>query len=251
MRYLNSLFTFSPENGDGGDTPPPAGDGSSGGQGDPNKGYAKLLRRHGDDAGAVAALLYQENYQHRERIRQLTAENAELKGKVPAADAVVLTAEQAKSWQAYQSLGKPEEVTAQLERTKKLERDQLVGKAAEAAKFKPAVLGTLLGDMPVEVKEVEADGKKVAVAYVTPAGGAATPLTDYAKANWADFLPALEAASSSNGGGLGAATGTKPFVKQSVSGGNTQSKVQGWKEQNQKAQAERTNPLRAPTPPAK
>ena len=39
--------------------------------------------------------------------------------------------------------------------------------------------------------KIEKDGKKQPAAFVLEDGGKATPLPDYAKDNWADYLPAL------------------------------------------------------------
>lgn len=62
----------------------------------------KLIAKHDSAAAAVLALMG-ENYRARDDKRQAEA-------KVPPAGSVVLTADEAKAWDAYRTLGKPEDV---------------------------------------------------------------------------------------------------------------------------------------------
>ena len=46
-----------------------------GGTPDPTAGFKTLLEKHNNDAMAVAAMLYQDNYTARERARQLQSQS--------------------------------------------------------------------------------------------------------------------------------------------------------------------------------
>ena len=54
-------------------------------------------------------LLFQENWNYREKLRQAEEEIKGLKAKLPREGAVTLTGEQAEQWQAYQEFGNPDE----------------------------------------------------------------------------------------------------------------------------------------------
>lgn len=162
-------------------------------QQDPAEGLRNALQRANNDAMALAAQLYSENYQLRDRNRQLTA-------TAPAEGSVVLTREQAAQWTAYQQLGAPDALGTQLQQAQAaqqqltaLQRQQLLGQVAEVAGYKASVLGQLPGaqDLAFEVRDVTVDGKTVKQAFVKPKDGAEVPLAGYAQQHWADFLPAL------------------------------------------------------------
>lgn len=162
-------------------------------QQDPAEGLRNALQRANNDAMALAAQLYSENYQLRDRNRQLTA-------TAPAEGSVVLTREQAAQWTAYQQLGAPDALGTQLQQAQQaqqqlttLQRQQLLGQVAEAAGYKASVLGQLPGaaELAFEVREATVDGKTVKTAYVRPKDGAEVALSAYAQQHWADFLPAL------------------------------------------------------------
>lgn len=207
MRYLNSPFLFSPDNGDGGGgSPPPAG----GGNNDSSPSFERLLERHQNDARAVANLLFQENYQYRQAARQHEAEVAQLRGQVPTAGSVILTPEQATTWTAYQQLGTPEQLTAGRNELQGLQRQAVVTEAAAAHGYRPAVLGRLAGDLPLVVREVEENGQKQRRAFVTPEGGQETRLDSYAAEQWADFIPSLQQGQQ--------ASQQTPYVRQAPGG---------------------------------
>ena len=153
-----------------------------------------LLQRHQGDAMAVIATLLSENHQLRDERRTL-------RGQVPAQGAVVLSGEAATQWQAYQQLGAPDALTQQLQAAETarqqlagLQRSQLIRDVADAAGYKPAVLARLAGDtLAFAVRETTVDGK-VAKTVVVTDGDTEQPLADYAKTQWADFLPSLTAA---------------------------------------------------------
>lgn len=190
IRFLSHLFFFEPDKGSAGGGDPPADD--------PAKPRASdILDRHGNDALKLAERLATregDNYSLREERRQLKEQLAALQGKLPAEGAVVLAGDDASQWQAYTQLGKLDELQAALaerETTKgelaTLKRDLELRDVAQIANYKPAVLKQLAGDAQFVIKE--ADGKR---SIVVKDGEKETPLSDYAKAKWADFLPALQ-----------------------------------------------------------
>lgn len=141
-------------------------------------------------------------------------ENRGLKRNQVPKGARVLTKEEADAYDAYVALGKPDELKTKLDDGEKAattlaDRDKAdaVRTAAEASGYKQTVLGDRLKadgltEVPT-VREVERDGKKVQVAYVKDAQGAEHELTEYAKKNWGDYLPALQvqASTTTNSGG--------------------------------------------------
>lgn len=174
------------------------------------RSLAKLLKRHDGDAASVATLLFTENKEYRDKLRATEATITELKGKVPAEGALVLTPDQAATWQAYQGLGKPEDLEKLKGELTTMQRRQLLSQAAGAHGYKEAVLGTLVGDLPLEIRDVEKDGKKQAAAFVKDDKGQETALPEYAAANWADFLPSLAAVPTPPAG--------TPFPRQNTGG---------------------------------
>lgn len=145
----------------------------------------RLLEKHAD--------VLNDNAQLRGQRKALRLEVADLKGKQTPDGARVLTADEAKVYDAYVALGKPADLSAAVtERDSargeltKLSRERTIARAAEAAGYKAAVLATLAGDLDLQVKEV--DGKHLPVVVTD---GAETALADYAAKHWADFLPAL------------------------------------------------------------
>lgn len=159
-----------------------------------------LIASHGD-AKAALRTLYTENYDLREDRRKLR-EAVEGKQDVPK-DGLVLDAAQAAAWKQYQDLGKPEDVKQSLQakadlegKVKANERKELAAKVATASGYRPEVLQKLPGTEALiySVKTETVDGQEAEVAYVqTEQGATPQKLTDYAAANWKEFLPALEA----------------------------------------------------------
>lgn len=160
--------------------------------------FERLLERNNNDAARVAEKLFDENYQYRKEIRQLEQQ-------VPPAGAVVLSADDAGTWQAYQALGKPSEVKQALEERTKLQgdlvtrdRELLLRSVADTAGYKPGVLASLDRLAKAEgkvldyvVKDVQtADGKTVKMSYVKE-GDKELTLPDYVATNWTDYAPAL------------------------------------------------------------
>jgi hypothetical protein len=153
------------------------------------------MQRQGG-ADPTAALLFQENHQYRERIRQLEQQ-------LPGEGAVVLSGDQALAWQAYQGLGAPTDVQQRLTAAEQaqnelagLRRAEQIRGVAEAAGYRPTVLERLAEGLEFEVREEQRDGQTARVPYVvtkSEQGEQRTPLADYAQQHWADFLPALSA----------------------------------------------------------
>jgi hypothetical protein len=182
------------------------GDAGGGGGGNPNPAPAPapapaddrpnlqgLLQKHNNDAMAVIATLLTENYSYREARRQLEAQ-------LPAHGAVVLSAEQATTWQTYQQLGAPDALTTQLKERETvqaelatLRQDLVLRDVAGAARYDLDVLRTLGGSLTYVIKDEPVNGKPAKVAYVKD-GDKETPLDKYAEATWAKFLPSLKLA---------------------------------------------------------
>lgn len=178
----HTLF-FEPDRGGGSGNNPPTDD---------RQNLQGLLQRHQGDALAVVSTLLAENHSLRDERRQL-------RSQLPPQGAVVLNEQQAGQWTAYQQLGTvealtQERTTAQTTQTELtgLRRESLLNKVEGASGYKASVLGRLADDkIGFEIRE--ADGKK---SVIVKDGDKETPLAEYAQAKWADFLPALTAASA-------------------------------------------------------
>jgi hypothetical protein len=154
---------------------------------------------------AYIAKLEKENFNYRRDRANLREENAALKAKVPADGAVVLSADDAKAWEAYKALGKPDDLknSAKLSQTDaadlaRFRKAEVAEKAGEIAKFKPSLLGRLISadGLTLEFGTEKKDGKDVPIVSVKGADGKLTPLADYAENHWGDALPALQADSN-------------------------------------------------------
>lgn len=157
---------------------------ASGGN-DPLVAFQNLLSRS-SSAETLAHRLFEENYGHRSRIR-------ELEQLVPAQGATVLSAEQAALWQAYQQLGAPDAVQTTIQQAQQLRRDLELRDVAAAANLQIDVLRTLAGDLAFEVKDETKDGRAIRTVYVK-VDGKDIALEAYAAEKWAAFLPALRPA---------------------------------------------------------
>jgi hypothetical protein len=177
----------------------------------PENSFQKLLDKKNQDGIALARELFDENHELRKR-------NRELKAKVPADGTVILSAEDAKAWEAYRALGKPEEIGQKLKdgdeaKTKLsgLEEEKVLSGVATELKWKPEVLSDLAKGKNLTWVVTEKDGKKTV--SVKDADGKEHPAEDYAKANWSLYLPALQAEESdrqipAGGAGKGGGTGS-------------------------------------------
>lgn len=153
-----------------------------------------LIARHGNAREAIAVLL-SENHGYRNRIRDLRAQ-------VPADDAAVLSADEAKLWEQFQALGSAEELAARIQerdafaaRLKEYDRKELLAEAARLHGYDPEVLAQLPGAESLEFRlsERTVDGKAATFAQVALGDDAFINLDRYAEQVWPKFLPALEA----------------------------------------------------------
>jgi len=214
-KYTHFPYLLAPDGGGGGapaggDDPEPdrpENPTAPGGRLDPER----LKAKHGSAEAALQVLAMKldqvegDNASYRQQLK-------DVKSKLPAEGSVVLTGEQAATWQAYQELGKPDELKQLQGSYTKLQRDAIFQEAAAAHGYKAAVLGQLpgIGDYTIEVREQDKDGKKVKVAIAKNGEGQERPLPDLLQEKWADFAPALV--------DKPAAPPTTPWPKQSVGG---------------------------------
>ena len=205
-----------------------------------------FMDKHDGDSGKAVELLLSENREYRSKNAKLKATLDEVRGKLPASDALILTSDEGKALEAYRKLGKPEEVAKALDDSKtsaarlaELTEESIIRDTADAYGYKPSVLRRLAKGLTVKVKEEQKDGKPVKTAEVE-VDGKPVLLDAYAEANWSEFMPALK---PGNGSGNGAGAGTG-YVNQS-SGGKAPTKdvVQAFIEEQQKKAASKPNPL--------
>ena len=151
-----------------------------------------------------------DNFNYREKLRDRDARIKELEGKVPSAESVILTKEQAAQWEAYQQIGKPEDVAKELDSgraaiTKNAARDkaETLEAAAKSVGFKPGLLKLLAPTLDVQMREVEVeneDGQKSKVQrpfVITKDGDneKVVGLVEHFKAQGDDVLATLQAES--------------------------------------------------------
>lgn len=156
------------------------------------------------------------------RLAALERQNADLQTNQVPRGGRALTRDEARNYDAYAALGAPDEVQARLTerdayaqhgtpdevgqrldagRTAEatlIERDRTdaIRAAAGVSQFRDTVLGDRLAADKLELLPLEKvlrDGKEVQVAYVKDSQGVKHELGEYAKANWNDYLPALQA----------------------------------------------------------
>lgn len=186
------LHNVDPNNGGGG-----------GGGLDPASGFQRLLEQNKQDALAVASKLYDDNYDLREKNRQL-------KAKLPADGSVVLSGDDAKAWEAFKALDmKADDLKAAVEKVGTLEKEnkelasmenlrEISELGLEGSKLKLSVLKDQLSskfpDAVFSFKtEKDADGKEAKVAYIKKSEkDSETKFEDFAKADLADYLPSLK-----------------------------------------------------------
>lgn len=189
MRYRINPLTFAQvweaDTGQGaGSDPTPPADDAPALPPDAARGLNRLLERHSNDAGAVSVLLYDENRQYREKIRQLQEQ-------LPPDSAVILT--DPAEIDAWNQRG---DLAAQLEQAQQQiaahERAQAIHSAAQAAGYNERVLSGLISQIaePAALETAERDGQTVATIRIG-AEADPIPLTDYAAQHWADYMPAL------------------------------------------------------------
>lgn len=174
---------------------------ADGTQGEPNKpdpaqAFQSLLAKHSNDALAVASKLFDENFTHRQRIR-------ELEGKVPADGTVILSKADAERFEAFKALGKkPDELKQALADAENatnenavLKKKDILRDVAAAHGYKLSVLqdqDQKSGGLEYKLKDEGKAGETRKVAYVV-VEGKESPLEEYAAEQWADYMPALKA----------------------------------------------------------
>ena len=146
------------------------------------------------------------------KLYRLRETNRELRAKVPADGAVLMTPEDAAALEAYRTLGTPDALkgaqdAAQQASTKlaTYERERTAHAAAAAHEWKSAVLAKLPSLQGKAIEARDADGTP---AYFVEN----TPLVDYVTAHDPEFLPALQATPAP------AATPAQPFPRQAAGG---------------------------------
>lgn len=146
------------------------------GRDESESGLAGLLARYNNDALKVAERLLKDNYEARERARKLQEQ---------------IDASQ-ETWQAYQALGKPDEIAAKLRQG---EIERVAGKAGYNAQVLSDLDRMAGGALTYEVRTEQVDGQPVERVYVKDGSDAdAQPqlLDEFAAARWAAYLPALQ-----------------------------------------------------------
>jgi hypothetical protein len=221
------------EGDDGGGS---GGSGGNGGDGRNRLTAAELMARYGASPERLAEQLekaYGENYSLREKNRGLGDQVKALEGNQKPEGAVILTGDEATAYEAYKGLGKPDEIKTALDERQALsaevataKRDGTLRDAAGAAGFKFAVLKDRAGELPIEIREVEVQGKKVNRAFIKPEGGQEAELTAYAEQHWGDYLPALKA--TEQGQGQRSSGVTYPAQQSSGSQGNPPNAAQAY-----------------------
>lgn len=175
-----------------------------GGGGGPSKEtkLTALRAKYNGDLERAMGELYEVNERFTRQNAKLTATNEELKVKLPAGGTVVLDAEQAKQWEAYQKLGKPEGVVAKTDldtanaKLAELDVEKLHHAAAKELTWKPSITHDLAKDkaLHVEIKDEVENGKPVKRVYARPKADEKAPLILLSKlveTTYADYLPAL------------------------------------------------------------
>ena len=196
---LHPLYEGDAGGGTGGNPQNPTAPASAGG--DPAAAFNNLMARS-SDAAALARQLFEENFRYRTELR-------EAQRQIPAQGAVVLSAEQAQAWQAYQGLGAPDQVQQTIAAHRTLQRDLELRDVAGATGYSLDVLRTLAADLAFEVRTEQKDGKPIKAVYVK-VDNKDVPLETYATEKWAAFLPALRPAQAAGSQGAPNTGATNP-----------------------------------------
>ena len=168
----------------------------------PAEGFQRLLDKHDKDAMKLASQLFDENYQLREK-------NREIKAKLPKEGSVVLSAEDAAEYNEFKKLEKKAaDIAKDLSRVAELETQnrelsgmetlrEIADLGLDGSKLKLSVLKDQMGRFPeaaIIIKdEKDKDGNAVRVAYIKPTKDAAEVVfTSFANEKLADYLPSLK-----------------------------------------------------------
>lgn len=215
---------------------------------------SRFLIRYGGDAKRGVKALLAENARLKQQLKdqkdspyradealkseneRLERENEELAAKLPSADAVILTGDDAKSWPAFKALGisadKAKEALKERDTLKaelaERDKEKLIATAAEKVGYNPKVLAdqVALRKLHVEMRDVteKVDGKDVVtkVPHVRPANddkATLEPLTAYAERELAEYMPLLKAQPGTNGTGAGQQPTGPAYPEQRGTGG--------------------------------
>lgn len=199
------------------------------------QGFKNLISKEGGEKDA-AMKLFEENYEHRKRIR-------ELEGKLEGSNS--LSDEEYEQFKAYQELGEdPEKLKERLENAEesqqelsKLKREKSNRDVAEVQGWNPKVLDRLADeDAEFEIKTRKNDDDEDEKYAVIKTEDGEKDLSEYAKENWEDVLPALKASGQSDEGDE--SKNKKKFSKQKSSSegkSNEGGYLDKWKKGNKKA----------------
>lgn len=171
---------------------PPAAQGAQSGQPEVPQGLATMIAKNDNNALKVAEILHGDNYQLREKNRQL---QAQIEG------AVVLRDADKTAYEQYKTLGAPNEIATKL-RQGELER--IAGKAGYNAQVFADLDRMAGGKLQYEVKTETVDGnaaERVYVKDISDPNAQPQLLGEYAAAKWAAYLPALQPTPPSQGQG--------------------------------------------------
>jgi hypothetical protein len=175
----------------------------------PAESYQRLLEQHKNDANAVALKLFGENYDLRTR-------NRELMEKQPKDGGVVLSADDAKEWNAFKALNvKASDAKKQIEAAATLEKQnkelaamenlrEIADLGLDGSKLKISVLKDQLSgkypDAAITFKtEKDKDGKEAKVAYIQKTDkDAVQPFAEFANSELTDYLPSLKVTPEAN-----------------------------------------------------
>jgi hypothetical protein len=181
----------------------------------PVEAFQNLLGKYNNDGVKLASQLFDENYQYRNQIR-------DLKATAPKDGSLVLSADEAKQWKAYQDLGvEPEKIKESLDKLPVLEtenskltkRDKL--REIETLGYDLEVLEDRMSAFPnAEItvkksKDAKDATKEVKTPYVT-LDGKESSLDDFAKSNFAKFLPVLKVSNEAQTPRSGSTPDPKP-----------------------------------------
>jgi hypothetical protein len=169
-------------------------------QGGEQEAIQKLLDKHKGDAMALALQLFSENFQLREK-------NRDLKKQIPAEGSVTVSKADHDKLEAYKTLGKPDELKTRLDghatletENAELKRDGVLRDIAGELGWKVSVLKdrdkASGGSLEYLFREEGEGDKKKRVPYVKTEQGEVS-LEKYASDSWGDYLTALKAEGSS------------------------------------------------------
>lgn len=155
---------------------------------------SELLERFGSDAIKIAEKLAEalsDNYSQRDKLREMRARIRDLEARQLPDNQVVLSAEEAQRWQAYQALGTPDALQQRLDQATQTTRSLLLRQAANVAGLDADKLARLLpADVEIRVEAAGADPQAQPARALVVRDGQSIALRDDAAV--APFLAALD-----------------------------------------------------------